>query len=71
MIEWIVVMVWWTAPDAPTQRQVLYGPGTSYQMRHQADCENTAQIRQQFMLSSDWPYKSSTKFVCESNWKAK
>ena len=66
MIEWILVMVWATALDQPQQRQVIYGPGKTYQMRHQEDCVNAAEIHRTFLYQSDWPYKPYTKFVCET-----
>jgi len=62
-MEWILVMLWWTAPDAPTQRQVIYGPGQTYQLRHREDCEHAAKIRMSFLLQSNWPH--SAQFVCE------
>jgi hypothetical protein len=62
-MEWILVMIWWTAPDAPMQRQVIYGPGTQYRLVDRDHCENTAQLRMKFLLQSNWPHRSM--FVCE------
>jgi hypothetical protein len=66
MIEWMLVMIWATAPDQPQQRQVIYGPGQTYSVPSQADCEYAAYTRQKFLWVSDWPYKPYTRFVCEA-----
>ena len=63
MTEWILVMLWWTAPDAPTQRQVIYGPGQTYRMPSKYDCEHAARIRTSFLAQTDWPHRA--RFVCE------
>jgi hypothetical protein len=62
-MEWILVMLWWTAPDAPMQRQVIYGPGTQYRLVDREHCEHAAKIRMSFLLQSNWPHRSM--FVCE------
>lgn len=69
MVEWMLVMIWAVAPDQPQQRQVIYGPGQTHSVPSQAECEHAAYTRQQFLWASDWPYKSYTKFVCESRQK--
>ena len=62
-MEWILVMLWWTAPDAPMQRHVIYGPGQTYQLQHREHCEHAARLRMNFLLQSNWPHRA--QFVCE------
>lgn len=66
MIEWMLVMMWWTEPQGQTHREILYGPGKTWQMRNREDCEHARKIREDFLQSTDWPYKNTTRFVCES-----